>query len=203
RFFRAGLGEGVHRPLNGPYPPGSWACNPELKADLFDAALARAQLAESKKTNVRLTLKYPADEPGLAPAMEYLKTQLLNTLGVELDLRPVPLRRLHEEVVDQDYELAYYWYDYPDQTYWLWPLLDPRSAQPGGRNFLAYTKGAGLEKLFREAMGHRDFNRVKAITHTIHRVFAQQEMPFIPLWQLDRHVVVHNDLQLFEGSRAV
>ena len=28
-------------------------------------------------------------------------------------------------------------------------------------------------------------------------------MPFIPLWQLDRHLAVHNDLRLHDGTRDV
>ena len=203
--FRAGLGKDVHRPLNGPYPPGSWACNPKVLPNFLDnAGKAKTLMEEFKKKDVRLTLKYPNDDPQATAAMEYLKTQLKNTIGVDITLRGLPARRVREDVEgDQDYELAYYWHDYPDQTYWLWPLLDQRSARKGGRNFLNYTRGARLETLFREALGHRDFNRVRAVTHTIHQTFVQDAMPFIPLWQLDRHVAVHNDLRLNDGTRDV
>ena len=203
RFFREKPGNGVHRALDGPYPPGSWACNPKVKpADLFDVGRARAQMDEFKKKNVRLSLKYPNDDPALDAAMKYLATNLKNTIGVDVDAMPMPPRRLREAVEEeQDYELAYCYYDYPDQTYWLWPLLDPRSAQLGGRNYLGYTKAANLERRFQEVRGHRNFDRVREITHTIHRIFIQQEMPFIPLWQLDRQLVVHNDLLLYDGVR--
>jgi peptide/nickel transport system substrate-binding protein len=205
KCFRAGLGEGVHRPLNGPYPLGSWACNPKVKPTfLDDPGKAKAQLEQLKKKDVRLTLKYPSDDPQAAAAMEYLVKQVKNTIGVDIQLRGLPLRRLHEDVEgDQDYELAYYWYDYPDQTYWLWPLLDPRSSKKRGRNFLGVRSGSSLEKEFRDVLGHRDFARVQATTHTIHRIFVVEEMPFIPLWQLDRHLAVHNDLRLHDGTRDV
>jgi peptide/nickel transport system substrate-binding protein len=205
KCFRATPGESVHRPLNGPYPLGSWACNPEVEPKfLDDAGKAKAQLEQSKKKNVRLTLKYPSDDPQAAAAMEYLVKQVKNTIGVDIQLRGLPLRRLHEDVEgDQDYELAYYWYDYPDQTYWLWPLLDPRSANKRGRNYLGFRSGSSLEKEFRKALGHRDFAQVRTTTHTIHRIFVVEEMPFIPLWQLDRYIAVHNDLRLHDGTRDV
>src|SRR5204863_7502024 len=37
-----------HRPLNGPYPPGSWACKPNLPANPFDPALARVMAVKAK-----------------------------------------------------------------------------------------------------------------------------------------------------------
>jgi ABC-type oligopeptide transport system substrate-binding subunit len=200
-FFRSGLGKEVHRPLNGPYPPGSWACStdPSLKPDLFDPDRAKAQADEFKKKNIRLSLKYPNDDEAVRGAMEALKVNLKGILGIEIDLHPMPPRRLRETVEEErDYDLAYYHHDYPDETYWLWPLLDAR-----GRNYLGYSKGASLERDFREARNHRNFDRVRTITHTIHRRFVQQEMPFIPLWQLDRHLVVHNDLQFYDGVKSI
>ena len=205
KCFRAGLEAGVHRALNGPYPLGSWACNPIVEPKfLDDAGKAKAQLAQLKNKNVRLTLKYPSDDPQASAAMEYLVKQVKNTLGIDITPRGLTSRKLHEDVEgDQDFELAYYWYDYPDQTYWLWPLLDPRSSRKGGRNYLGTRSGSTLEKLFREALGHRDFDRVRTVTQTIHRVFVLEEMPFIPLWQLDRFLAVHNDLRLHDGTRDV
>ena len=32
---------------------------------------------------------------------------------------------LESDADQHSYDLAYYWYDYPDTTFWLWPLLDP------------------------------------------------------------------------------
>jgi hypothetical protein len=44
-------------------------------------------------------------------------------------------------------------------------------------------------------MTYRDFTKVKRYAHDIHdRIYEQ--MPFIPLWQLDTHLAFHNTLML-------
>ncbi len=211
-FFRGDLGDKVHQPLSGPYPAGSWACPPRKADDsdkgdlLFNLTSAKAALKQSKKDKVALTLKYPANEPAVAKAMEFLKKHLETQLaGLTLQLQPVTLDNLRVDVSrDHDYDLAYYWYDYPDPTFSLWPMLDSRSDKVGGQNFLGYNGGGGrLESLCRNALNHRNFKDVQDITHTIHQAFVQQEMPFIPLWQLDRFMAYSNGLQLLDGTRPL
>src|SRR5262249_29447582 len=153
----------VHRALNGPYPPGSWACNPKLKSDLFDAALAKAQIDKVKESSVnlrKLTLKYPAGDAALEKACSGVQAQLEAldpSLKFELIARS-PRELRHDVEETHEYDLAYYCYDYPSEAYWLWPLLDPSVAatDPGGRNFLGYDDET-LPGLFQRAMAHREF----------------------------------------------
>lgn len=198
--FRGGLK--IDKALNGPYPAGSWACNPELKKDrakdsldLFDEAraraLAREALEELRVPSPRLTLLYPADDARLAKAVEALRDQVRAATGIELapvakeahDLR-------HEVEVANDYDLAYYHYDFPDETYWLGPLL----GAPGGReNYLGAPGGAALT-LLQEARGRRHFADVRKHTWLAHEQLLQ-EMPLVPLWQLDPLAALHEDLE--------
>ncbi len=211
-FFRHDLGDKVHQPLCGPYPTGSWACPPRKseesdKADtLFNLTSAKAAMRQAKKDKLNLNLKYPMGDPSVQKAMEFLKKHLETELpGLSIELKPVTLDILREDVAkDHDYDLAYYWHDYPDPTFWLWPILDPRSVQVGGPNFLGYTGGGGkLEQLCRNALNHRNFKNVQEQTHTIHSVFVQQEMPFIPLWQLDRFLAYSSSVQILDGTRQL
>ena len=134
--------------------------------------------------------------------MEDLSKHLKKTLDVTLDLEPRSLRNLVGDVEEeQNFELAYYWYDYPDPTFWLWPLLDSRSTQKGGGNYMGYVN-PDMERLFQIVVGHRDFNEVRRHTHMIHQ-FALQEVPFVPLWQLDRHFAFNSDVQLADGTREL
>jgi len=58
--FRAELSPAPHRSLNGPYPPASWAFNPELKAELYNLGLAKGEAGRAKEGRAllgRLTLK--------------------------------------------------------------------------------------------------------------------------------------------------
>jgi ABC-type oligopeptide transport system substrate-binding subunit len=96
---------------------------------------------------------------------------------------------------DNNYDLAYYSWDYPNEAYWIWPLFDPAAAVPGGRNVLRYVNDDQLASFFHKTMTYRDFTKVKRYAHDIHdRIYEQ--MPFIPLWQLDTHLAYHNTLML-------
>jgi ABC-type transport system substrate-binding protein len=194
--FRGGDLKTAHQALNGPYPPGSWAANPDAPAILYKPAAAVAEIAEAKKAgNIEtLTLKYPQGDPRIDKAMKLLAEQV-KKIGVTLELTPLEAHALHKDVVlTNDYDLAYMHYDYPSEAYWLYPLLDPRGAIPGGRNYLGYEGDGDLDQLFRRAMSYRDPAEVRKLTYLIHEMLLQK-MPFIPLWQLDVLVVRQEDVR--------
>jgi ABC-type transport system substrate-binding protein len=201
RCCRVEPGEKAHRPLNGPYPPSSWACaadlpsldQPELARTLIQAAV-KAGL--SKKS---FTLKYANDDSHAEQVLAELKRQVEQTLAeadIALELRPLPPHTLRKQVEQtHDYELAYYHYDYPSETYWLWPLFHPRGTGSGRSNYLGYANDSELASLFSKAMSRRDFTEVCRLTQLIHRVF-HDKLPFIPLWQLDTRIAFHPDLKM-------
>jgi ABC-type oligopeptide transport system substrate-binding subunit len=195
--FRKGLERKVHRALNGPYPAGSWACNPKLVSrkdkdslDPFDADLARAKLGAwakkqpSQVVNITLSLKYPAGDKALEAAMAALCEQVGKALpGVKLVPEARTPYALREEVEETyNYDLAYYHHDFVDESYWLYPLLGP-TGRAGAENYLGYT-GPLMDKV-QAAMTLRHFSEVRNYAHAIHQQFFQDEMPLIPLWQLD------------------
>jgi len=191
-----------HRPLTGPYPPGSWACA-EVPASLHDfpRAQAIAKGTKAKLPMVALTLKYPTDEPGAAAACQDIADQigrLAASVGWKVQIKPVglPPRQLRKDLAERQYELAYHHHDYATEGYWLWPLFDSReeALKPGGTNFLGYKDDADLEDLFRNMMRQRDFAEVKKLAHNIQGHLFER-MPFIPLWQLDTHIAVHSALR--------
>jgi ABC-type transport system substrate-binding protein len=188
--FRGPLGKEVHQVLNGPFPANSWACSQSAAVkgpegdgkDLNDLELARALMRQPEVKRalgqVKLTLKFPSGDPALAKAMTMLCEQVRAASGI--DLKPVPcqpqeLRSDVEEI--RSYDLAYYHYDFPDETFWLWPLL-------GLGNQLGLATPTEVETSLRESMGRRDFPMVQKYTHQVHETVVT-EMPLIPLWQLD------------------
>jgi ABC-type transport system substrate-binding protein len=187
--FRGPLGKEVHQVLNGPFPANSWACsksptvkNPEGGLDLCDDELAHALMRrpETKRAlgQVKLTLKFPSGDPAVAKAMTQLCQQVKDTSGIELTPVPVEPQTLRSDVEEiQSYDLAYYHYDFPDETFWLWPLL-------GLGNQLGLATPTEVETNLRESMGRRDFPQVQKFTHQVHEKVVS-EMPLIPLWQLD------------------
>src|SRR5262249_21525623 len=116
--------------------------------------------------------------------------------GIELELIARPPRQLRRDVEDlHDYDLAYYHWDYPSEAYWLWPLFDPQATGPGGGNFLGYENDSELQSLFRRAMTHRELSAVQSLTYEIQDRLYEQ-MPLVPLWQLDTHLAVHGNLRI-------
>ncbi len=214
--FRTGSEPKLHTPLNGPYPPQSWACNPDLiqkngdksTIDPFSVEKAKTNLALAGKDGVHepeLELKYPAGDAAVEKAMNELCKQVQSNLHVTLKAKPLePAELRHDVETTYAYDLAYYHYDFPDDVYWLGPLLDPRGG-PAGQNYLGYPRegSGGLILLMRDISHSRDFPPVQKFTHILHDKFLNEEMPFIPLWQLDALVGRQQSRGDSEGGLAV
>jgi ABC-type oligopeptide transport system substrate-binding subunit len=202
KHFRKALNRQVHKALNGPFPAGSWACNPSMKSrqdknsvDLFDPDRAKSLSSVDKKAigGVPLKLKYPQGDSILDEALRELCAQVKDATGIVLEPLPCDPHSLRVDVEQtQSYDLAYYHYDFPDETYWLWPLFSPLRAADDG-NFLKFTNDSFQQNL-KEAMSYRDFAKVQGYLQQVHRIL-DQEMPFIPLWQLDPLMAYHRDVR--------
>jgi ABC-type oligopeptide transport system substrate-binding subunit len=201
--FRGPLGPKVHKALNGPFPAGSWACNPALtnrqnknSLDLFDADKAKG-LSRQAATAVKgsLSLKYPEGDTALAEALKELCAQVKDTTGIVLELVPRDPCQLREDVeLTQSYDLAYYHYDFPDETFWLWPLLGQSGrANADNRNFLNFTDDK-IQFSLQNAMGYRDFAKVREYLQGLHEPLMNK-MPLIPLWQLDPLLAYNQDVK--------
>jgi peptide/nickel transport system substrate-binding protein len=203
--FRGPLKGQIHKVLNGPFPVGSWACNPAItnrqranSLDLFDEGRARdlsqqPAVREVVSEGGTWKLQYPEGDPALAEAMKALCAQVKELTGIVLEPTPCDPYKLREDVEEtQIYHLAYYHYDFPDETYWLAPLLgapsravkgtDDQNADPK-ENMFCFPL-ADLPVPLGEATKYRDFVTVRKNMWALHE-WLLSEMPFIPLWQLD------------------
>jgi peptide/nickel transport system substrate-binding protein len=189
---RPALGPAYHRPLAGPYPPGSWAEDPAIAKQLLaqsdpgTADRAARGITGDDKVRAELTLLYPEGDPALEAALADLCATvsgphlLLTPKAVE----PHDLRRRLEE---GKYELAYWHYDYPDDTFWPEPLLGP--AGPVGKGNLFRYQSDAVRTELRRLRERRDPEQVRDAARRIHVLFAA-DLPFVPLWQLDPLVAV-------------
>jgi hypothetical protein len=212
-------GEGqFHRPLAGPFPPESWAAYRPLGAappPLFDKSLAQAKFAEHARkagsTATALRLLLPNDDPAARKACDLMKRQIEAAAPPEdgkvtIEVEGVAPDEFDRRVYDGGaFDLAYVPLEYPDDLYpfGLGAFLDPDAVGPNGRNFMAYrTRGTAapedetLGRLLAEVRQHADFGRIAAETQKLHGPFVEA-MPFVPLWQLDRHLIVSRKLRLF------
>jgi peptide/nickel transport system substrate-binding protein len=208
----------AHAALSGPFPVKSWATPPTAK----DAPLSKpgggGLIAEGLNNSpIRLRLTFNRENTQAKAVCDLIKMQIeqgtLNKEGkplIEVDLKELSDTDYKVKLyVEHDFDLALATFDYHDDLYSLAGLLDPDAIGPdggrGGRNFLGYlTSGTGptdndrrLRRLIEETRQSRDFSKkVQQKTWDIHALFNQR-MPFVPLWQLDRYMAVHKDLEMF------
>ncbi len=205
--YRAGTKH--HHALAGPYPVGSWLA-PTAPKPLFDRDLASGRLRDASG---KVTLLYPNDDPRAEMACKRIAFGVNGCGKLELVPEAVSPVELRTRVEHQGrYELAYLPYDYPDiwHAHALAATLDPSAAGGGGRNFLWYrTKGTvptraddGLTEALAELKAHRDSEgEVKKAAREVFDRF-NEALPFIPLWQLDRHMVFSSGVKVFFDGRA-
>lgn len=216
--FRAGRTD-VHRAMTGPFPPQSWATTksgggqtvPLVNRDLALTRIRNYLFDEGAKAE--LSLSYPAGDPQAALACQKIKAQIeglfkdLTGRKLTIALEQLPLRDLLVRVEDEHrYDLAYVPFDFPDDWYplALGAMVEPGAAERGGRNWFGFlAKGTGadaddtrLGQLLNELRAYREFGSMAAKTVEVQKLFNEC-VPFVPLWQLDRHMLVHNSLKVY------
>jgi ABC-type transport system substrate-binding protein len=203
--FREAKGAKMHHSLNGPFPAGSWPCEPkQVPAELFDLDGAKGQARKAVETAggpIRLTLKHAAADPATRAALNDLCESVTSALRIddktfiELKCAEVKPAELHEDVeITHQYEVAYYHYDHASEAYWMAPLFDVRAIEGSGSNYLGYADTA-LQTEFDRAKNRCNFHDVQTIMRTIHQTL-DQNMPLIPLWQLDTFLAHRKGLNL-------
>lgn len=221
KVYRAGFPQ-FHKALVGPYPVDAWA-TPRLPGvalpSLFNPNLSQAKFVEyaEKSGAVTLSLLFPNDDPRARAACDLIRKQIENVAGatvkISLTLEGLPNAEFHRRVYNErEFDLAYVPFEYRDDWYpfGLGSLLSPTATDAGGRNFMRYppksAKPMAEDELFTrqldEIRHHADF-RGKLIpkSREVHERFLAA-MPFIPLWQLDRHMVVSTGLKVFFDDGA-
>jgi ABC-type transport system substrate-binding protein len=207
----------AHKALTGPFPVGSWATPRATGAaapTLYNRDTAQGRLRaylSSPSAIPTLRLALPNDDPRAQRACAAIKTMIEATTATEerrltVSLEPMAPRDFLTKVEElHDYDLAYVPFDYRDDWYpqALGSFLDPTANGPGGRNYLGYlskemTPSDADEKLGRALQAvreHRDTASLDRLAHDVHRKF-NDAVPFVPLWQIDRHMVISTAVKL-------
>ncbi len=222
--YRAGKPE-YHKVMTGPFPPQSWATAkgkdgqtvPLVNRDLALTRFRTYLIGLSAQTEFELL--YPDDEPTASKptpakvACEKIKSQIEGLFkdapGRKITIRLAPLstrdllKRVHDE---HGYDIAYVPFDYPDDWYpfALGAMLDPAAAERGGCNFTEYlTKDTGadgddarLGQLLNELRAYREYGALATKTAEVQKLFNEC-VPFVPLWQLDRHTLYSKSVKVY------
>jgi ABC-type transport system substrate-binding protein len=192
RVFQAGTAN--HRELNGPFPNGTWAA-PDAPQKLFRFEQAKFEADKAQNKPERLTLKF-VDDPLAREACNQIKQQVAR-IGINIDLTPVSPAELHKAVfLEWNYDLAYMPFDYADETFSLRGLFDEegRNSDRGERNFLGYRPSPKIAEELGTIQRTRNFEAIRKAKHRLYNAFEDQ-MPFVPLWQLDFHFLINNNVQ--------
>jgi len=212
--FRVGKDEKAHEALTGPFPVRSWA-TPQAARDVIlykpgAGGLFTEALTGGRK--IKFALLFDAEDPKNALVCQRIKAQVeeasTNKDGkplVQIELQGATTEKFREKLYQEHgYDLALTTFDYRDDLYSLAGLLDPEATGRDARNFLNYLASGTnpgeadrrLRRKIDEVRKHRDFTaKVRDLTWDIHTL-ANQRVPFVPLWQLERFIVVHKDVKL-------
>jgi ABC-type oligopeptide transport system substrate-binding subunit len=206
--------------MSGPFPPNSWATVkapgglPVPLVNRPDASVRLKRYLSIPGVKNEFDLAYSTGDPQGQAVCEKIKSHVESLfkdapgLKLVIKLQPLEPREFHRIVFgERRYDLAYVPYDFPDDWHplALAAMLDPTAVGSGGRNFTEYlapgvnaqeadrTLGAELASI----LEHRDFaGEILPRARRIHQMF-NDTMPFIPLWQLDRHMLVNSSLKVF------
>ena len=206
--------------MSGPFPPNSWATVkapgglPVPLVNRADATVRLKRYLSTPGVQAELRLAYSTGDPQGQAVCEKIKDHVESLFkggtgkSLTLILEPHEPRELHRLVFNEHrYDLAYVPYDFADDWHplGLAAMLDPGAAIPGGRNFTEYlAPGVNAQPEDRDLgnelaaqLDYRDFEgQIKPRTRRIHQLFNDR-MPFVPLWQLDRHMLVNTGLRVF------
>ncbi len=216
--FRAGQKQ-YHKALAGPFPSESWAAPRPLGGmapPLFDRDSAAGKFRAGRAGTMQFTLLYPEDDALAAEACGKIKKNIEDAGGdskVTITLESVAPRDLSRRVeVEHRYELAYTTFDYRDDWYALGlaQFLDPTAAGENGRNITGFLDKATnpsnddskFGNLLTGAKQSRDTDgKLKPLSHDLFTRF-NEVVPFVPLWQIDRHMVVSAKLKIYFPGRT-
>jgi MarR-like DNA-binding transcriptional regulator SgrR of sgrS sRNA len=194
QYFRDDEHDQGNQEVTGPFPKQSWAYNTAVPAFTLDNAKSYLQLArEELRTIPRVSLLYPDDDPDTENACRQIQADL-QKIGIDMDIQSVTMNDWYERVVNRhDFELVYWRHDFLNETYSLWPLFDPK-AKDRGTSFMSYDLDEHLGSLFNQLRQHKQFVKIRDLTHRIHEHIAKNAI-VVPLWQLDTYVAVSERLQ--------
>jgi len=160
------------------------------------ARILQNQALESSPKTVMLplTLKFPSGDAKITQAINLLASQIKSTLKIEVSPEPIDPNLYFKKIIeDRDYDLAYTWHDFSDENCSLYPLLF---------NYLHPHIEGTLQN--RKLQVLLDTAKTTMLASTIPEMFAskknmislfEQELPLIPLWQLDRYWAWRKELQ--------
>lgn len=179
----------VNTEADGPFPKESYGNAPGVKPLAPERLLARSLLVAAKKelemTVLRFTLEYPATPEARIAAPRIAES--LREIGLEIDLKEVAESELEISLKrGRRFDLAYRSFVSTEPAIDAGPILCPGFDAPAATNALASVAGTTILPLLLQLEQITDWPTAREIVQRIDRQ-TRDELPIIPLWQLQNH----------------
>ncbi|MEO2034929.1 MAG: ABC transporter substrate-binding protein [Planctomycetaceae bacterium] len=189
RWFGAGGAGVAHTIVTGPFPAHSRAYDPGLQVRDKNTDQAK-RIISSLPPVPELQILYAKGDNAVAGAMDSIRKDLA-AAGLKVRLSPQLPQTMQKKVgMDHDFDIAYWEIKHTNVIFNLAGLFDPAATGRGRSNYTGYAPQR-LVQLFGDLRNANLGPAVWTLQNQIHLHFYN-ELPVIPLWQLDSFVV-HTD----------
>ena len=204
--------EGKGQLISGPFPPGSWAYNLDVKPIPYspeeaNRLLDSAGFTERTKDGIRKRGSYKLEFDMLVPISKENETtkrvilafqNYLRAVGIKINIKWLEWKAWTEAVfIKHKFDIIYADWLF-DDSFDISSLFHSREIGPGRNNFGAY-KNPEVDALLDEAQSTLDIEKRRTIYRRLHKILAR-DVPYTYLWTLTnyaaynrrlRHVIIH------------
>jgi peptide/nickel transport system substrate-binding protein len=193
--------------ISGPFAPGSWAYNLDVKPHAFDQKRARALLAEAGLTDadgdklleqdgqpVRLSLKVPIEKESDSVKRVVLAFQsYLKAVGLDVRVEFREWQAWKEDVFGrQEFDIILASWVFDDSAD-ISTLFHSGEIGPWRNNFVGYSNPE-VDALIVEGKVTLDKEKRRSINQKLHAVLAE-EQPYTFLWTLTNYAATHRKVR--------
>ncbi|MFW6139013.1 MAG: ABC transporter substrate-binding protein [Spirochaetota bacterium] len=202
--------EGKGQLISGPFAPGSWAYNLDVKPTPYSPEKARQLLesvgfTERTENRIRKRGSYNLEFQMVVPISKENETtkrvilafqNYLKEVGIKINIRWLEWKAWMENVfVDHNFDIIYADWLF-DDSFDISSLFHSREIGPGKNNFGAY-RNPQVDALLDEARATMDIDKKRTINHKLHQILAE-EQPYTFLWTLTNYAAYNQKLRHVE-----
>jgi len=201
--------EGKGQLISGPFAPGSWAYNLDVKPinyseDMANSLLDRAGFTERTKGirkrgsyELRFEMVVPISKENETTKRVILAFQnYLAKVGIQVDIKWLEWKAWTEAVfIDHEFDIIYADWIF-DDSFDISSLFHSREIGPGKNNFGAY-RNPEVDALLDEANTTLDMEKKRTIYRHLHAILAE-DVPYTYLWTLTNYAAYNRKVRRVE-----
>ncbi len=202
--------EGKGQLISGPFAPGSWAYNLDVKPidyseEKANSLLDRAGFTERTNRGVRKRGSYELKFEMVVPISKESETtkrvilafqNYLAKVGIQIDIKWYEWKAWTEAVfIEHEFDIIYADWIF-DDSFDISSLFHSREIGPGKNNFGAY-RNPEVDALLDEANATLDMEKKRTIYRRLHEILAE-DVPYTYLWTLTNYAAYNRKVRRVE-----